>query len=78
MSLISKIQNLDIIYLPNTAREAVWLDDVIDVLKEYPSSISGTLENEEKILYWARQLEGKKLTLQELIDNATWLLENVK
>jgi hypothetical protein len=33
MSLINKIKNLDVLFLPNTGREAVWLDDVLDVLE---------------------------------------------
>ncbi len=34
--------------------------------------------NDEKILYWAKQLEGKKLSLHELVENATWLVNHIK
>lgn len=29
---------------------------------------------EEKILYWAKSLEHKSLSVQELVENAKWLL----
>ena len=31
---------------------------------------------EEKILYWAKQLEHKSLSVHELVENAKWLLEH--
>jgi hypothetical protein len=36
------------------------------------------ISNEEKIIYWAKQLENKSLSLHELVENAKWLLEHVK
>lgn len=30
--------------------------------------------SEEKIIYWAKQLEGKILSLHQLVENAKWLL----
>jgi hypothetical protein len=36
------------------------------------------IEREEKIIYWAKQLEHKSLSLHELVENAKWLLRHVK
>lgn len=35
-------------------------------------------ERDEKILYWAKQLEHKPLSVHELVENAKWLLDHVK
>jgi len=35
-------------------------------------------ERDEKIIYWAKQLEHKSLSLHELVENAKWLLEHVR
>lgn len=44
----------------------------LDKCSESPVS-----ERDKKILYWARQLEHKSLSLHELVENAKWLLDNV-
>jgi hypothetical protein len=33
---------------------------------------------DEKIIYWAKSLEGKKLSLSELVENAKWVLAHVE
>lgn len=35
------------------------------------------IEKEEKILYWAGQLEHKNLSQKELVENVKWLLQNL-
>ena len=34
--------------------------------------------NEEMIIYWAKQLEHKSLSLHEIVANVKWLLGNIK
>jgi hypothetical protein len=40
------------------------------------ASINQGATTEEKILYWAKQLEHKSLSVHELVENAKWLLEH--
>jgi len=35
-------------------------------------------ERDAKIIYWAKQLEHKSLSLHELVENAKWLLDHVR
>lgn len=39
-------------------------------------SINHDATVDEKILYWAKQLEHKSLSVHELFENAKWLLEH--
>lgn len=42
------------------------------------NTIEPAIKPEEKILYWAKSLEHKSLSLHELVENAKWLLHNVR
>lgn len=35
-------------------------------------------ERDEKILYWAKRLEHKSLSVNELVENAKWLLDHIR
>lgn len=35
-------------------------------------------EKNELILYWAKQLEHKSLSVHELVENANWLIDKTK
>ncbi len=43
-----------------------------------PLKINKEQIKHDKIVYWAKQLEHKSLSLHELVENAKWLLENVR
>ena len=47
-----------------------------DVTRLNPESEKAS--RDAQILYWAKQLEGKTLSLHELVKNAKWLIANVK
>lgn len=52
--------------------------DVLDKLHELESKVECLSKiDEEKLLYWAKNLEHKSLSTHELIENAKWLLNNL-
>jgi hypothetical protein len=76
--LIDEIKQIEPLCLPSTTTDVVWLDDVIEVIEQYYSISCNDENRDEKILYLAKSLEGKQLSLHELVENANWLLNNIK
>lgn len=76
--LIDEIKLIEPLCLPSTTTKAVWLDDVIGVIEQYYGISCNDENRDDKILYWANSLVGKQLSLQELVENANWLLNNIK
>ena len=65
--------------MENKYHEDNWLNQHLNRvgLLDKKLSLSNVNERDTKILYWAKQLEHKSLSLHELVENAKWLLDNV-
>lgn len=63
-------------YFEETPREQVLKD--WDKTRQFDNSQpSSTTSSDEKILYWAKQLEHKSLSAAQLVENVEWLIKQI-